>query len=48
MPTYDFICPVCNKIVEKLVKVDDPKPLCPDCSTEMKIKFSSTHHIVIH
>jgi putative FmdB family regulatory protein len=42
MPTYDFICPECNDIVEQFFHIYADKDLnCGHCGVPMKQKFSA-------
>jgi putative FmdB family regulatory protein len=42
MPTYDFICPECNDVVEQFFHIYADKELnCGHCGTLMKQQFKS-------
>lgn len=44
MPIYEYRCPECGAEFEKMQKVDDPAPECPECGVdkaEKKISLSS-------
>lgn len=49
MPLYEYVCPKCNKKVEKLVfgKEVDELPLCEKCKKPMK-RILSTFGFDIH
>jgi putative FmdB family regulatory protein len=43
MPTYDFICPICNKIEEKFFSVySNHTTFCDVCKVEMEKTFQPT------
>lgn len=31
MPIYEYACPTCGQDFEKLVRLSDPTPACPNC-----------------
>ena len=34
MPIYEYRCPLCGLELEKLQRMKDPPPQCPDCARE--------------
>ena len=40
MPIYEYTCPQCEKMVEKIQGVNDPVPHCEECLTEMSRNIS--------
>jgi putative FmdB family regulatory protein len=42
MPIYEFKCPDCNKLEEKIQKISDPNPSCPTCQKTMEKLISSS------
>lgn len=43
MPTYDFICPICNKVEEKFFSVySNHTTFCDVCKVEMEKTFQPT------
>lgn len=43
MPLYEYACATCKNDFEKLVRLSDPVPPCPECgSTEVKKKISAS------
>jgi putative FmdB family regulatory protein len=34
MPIYDFLCPQCEQVFEKMVKLDQNPEFCPKCGYE--------------
>jgi putative FmdB family regulatory protein len=36
MPSYDYSCPSCGRVIEFIHRISEkPKYKCPDCDTEM-------------
>jgi len=40
-PLWDFECPKCHKVKEKLLRSSDPVPICSECNKEMFKLISS-------
>jgi putative FmdB family regulatory protein len=43
MPLYEFKCPKCGKIVERLQKYSDPAPVC--CTAMTRLTSLSSFHL---
>lgn len=41
MPIFDYKCPQCGTVKEKLVKRDDPAPLCEKDNTPMEQQIAA-------
>jgi len=41
MPIYEFRCEVCGEIFERLLKLNEPWPPCPNCGAERVFKLPS-------
>ncbi len=41
MPIYDFVCPDCQLVEEKMQKYSDPPPTCTKCNKEMERKVGT-------
>jgi len=46
MPVFEFQCPGCRRIVEKLQRYEDPEPRCVVCNQPTKRKVSRTSFIL--
>lgn len=42
MPIYEFKCPQCHKIYEKIMSIHDPNPKCENCGGDMNKLISQT------
>ena len=43
MPLYEYVCESCQNDFEKLVRLSDPVPPCPECGAEdVKKKISAS------
>ena len=42
MPLYEYVCESCSTEFEKLMRMSDPKPPCPECgATDVKKMVSA-------
>lgn len=42
MPLYEYVCERCSSDFEKLMRLSDPTPACPECgSDQVKKKVSA-------
>ena len=47
MPIYEYACESCESAFEKLVKLSDPVPNCPECgSSEVRKKVSASGFVL--
>ena len=42
MPTYEYLCPKCDKEIERIVKIaESNKQKCDDCKTKLVLLMSA-------
>ena len=47
MPIYEYGCETCNANFEKLMKMNAPAPVCPECgSDQVKKKVSASGFVL--
>jgi putative FmdB family regulatory protein len=47
MPIYEYKCPACGHAFERMVKMSDPLPACPECgASEVKKLISQTSFVL--
>ncbi len=47
MPIYEYKCPACGHAFERMVKMSDPLPACPECgASEVRKLISQTSFVL--
>lgn len=46
MPIYEYACETCSHEFEKLVRIDAPRPPCPECGAEVRKRVSASGFIL--
>lgn len=47
MPIYEYRCPACEHVFEKLVKISAAPPACPECSHDPVDKLVSSSGFIL-